>query len=102
MDAWEIEARLSIQATMSRYTRHVDTGRPDRLCLLFAEPMHYDMGGGRIVHTRAELIATVEDIKSTFRSADNFGRLRHHVSSIVIELTGPDSAKAMRAAASWL
>ncbi len=40
MDAGEIEARLSIQATMSRYTRHVDTGRPDRLCLLFAEPMH--------------------------------------------------------------
>lgn len=94
MEAWEIEARLSIQATMSRYTRHVDTGRPDRLCLLFAEPMHYDMGGGRIVHTRAELIATVEDIKSTFRSADNFGRLRHHVSSVVIELTGPDTATA--------
>jgi hypothetical protein len=62
--------------------------------LLFAEPMHYDMGGGRIVHTRAELIATVEDIKSTFRSADNFGRLRHHVSSVVIELTGPDTATA--------
>ena len=94
MEAWEIEARLSIQATMSRYTRYVDAGRPDQLSLLFADPMYYDMGGGRVVHTRAELIATVEEIKSTFRAADDFGRLRHHVSSVNIELTGPDSAKA--------
>jgi hypothetical protein len=56
--------------------------------------MHYDMGGGRVVHTRAELTATVEEIKSTFRTAENFGRLRHHVSSVLIELTGTDSAKA--------
>ena len=94
MDAWEIEARLSIQATMSRYTRYVDAGRPDQLGLLFVEPMHYDMGGGRVVHTRAERTAAVEAIKSTFRTAENFGRLRHHVSSVVIELTGADSAKA--------
>jgi hypothetical protein len=94
MEAWEIEARLSIQATMSRYTRFVDAGRPDELGSLFAEPMHYDMGGGRVVHTRAELTATVEKIKSTFRAAKDFGRLRHHVSSVVIELAGPDSAKA--------
>jgi SnoaL-like domain len=94
VEAWEIEARLSIQATMSRYTRFVDAGRPDDLGLLFAEPMYYDMGGGRVVHTRAELTETVEEIKSTFRAAEDFGRLRHHVSSVVIEVTGPDSAKA--------
>jgi hypothetical protein len=94
VESWEIEARLSIQATMSQYTRFVDTGRPAELCLLFAEPMHYDMGAGRVVHSRKDLIANVEDIKSTFREADNFGRLRHHVSSVIIELTGTNSAKA--------
>jgi hypothetical protein len=94
VEAWEIEARVSIQATLSRYTRFVDAGRPDELGLLFTEPMHYDMGGGRVVRTRAELTATVEEIKSTFRAADDFGRLRHHVSSVLIELTGPDRAKA--------
>jgi SnoaL-like domain len=94
VDAWEIEARLSIQATMSRYTRFVDAGRPHELGMLFTEPMHYDMGGGRVVHSRAELTATVEEIKSTFRAAENFGRLRHHVSSVAIELTGPDRATA--------
>jgi SnoaL-like domain len=94
VDSWEIEARLSIQVTMSRYTRYVDAGRPDLLGLLFAEPMYYDMGGGRVVHTRAELTATVEEIKSTFRAAENFGRLRHHVSSVVIELTDAGGAKA--------
>ena len=63
MESWEIEARLSIQATLSRYTRFVDAGRPDQLSLLFAEPMHYDMGGGRVVHSREDLIAHVEAIK---------------------------------------
>jgi hypothetical protein len=94
VEVWETEARLSIQAMMSRYTRYVDAGQPEQLGLLFTEPMHYDMGGGRLVHTRAELTATVEEIKSTFRAAENFGRLRHHVSTVVIELTGTDSAKA--------
>jgi hypothetical protein len=94
MDTWEIEARVAIQATMSRYTRFVDAGRPDQLSLLFADPMHYDMGGGRVVHSREELIATVEDIKATFRTSEDFGRLRHHVSSVLVELLGPREAKA--------
>jgi SnoaL-like domain len=94
MDSWEVEARASIRALMSRYTRFVDAGRPDELCLLFTDPMHYDMGGNRVVGTRAELIATVEDIKSSFRSAESFGRLRHHVSTIVLEFTSPDAARA--------
>lgn len=94
MESWEIEARLSIQATMSRYTRFVDAGRPAELSLLFAEPMHYDMGAGQLVHSREALIAKVEEIKATFRAADNFGRLRHHVSSVIIELPGTDRAKA--------
>ena len=94
MDAWEIEARLSIQETMSRYTRFVDAGRPDELSLLFAEPMYYDMGGGRVVRSQQDLISTVEDIKSTFKAAENFGRLRHHVSSVFIQMTSVGRAKA--------
>jgi SnoaL-like domain len=94
VEPWEIEARLSVQATMSRYTRFVDAGRPDQLSLLFAEPMHYDMGGGRVVHSRDDLIAHVEAIKSTFRAAENFGRIRHHVSSVVIEFSAADRARA--------
>jgi hypothetical protein len=66
--------------------------RPDRPATCGTDILQH--GGGQVVDTRAELTATVEEIKSTFRAAENFGRLRHQVSSVVIELTDTDGAKA--------
>ncbi|HVW40004.1 MAG TPA: nuclear transport factor 2 family protein [Amycolatopsis sp.] len=95
MQAWEIEARLDIARTMSRYTHYVDTGDATALAGLFTEHCHYDMGGGVVAVDSATIEAAVERLKEMFRNAPGFGRVRHHVSSVTVDLRGPDRAKAM-------
>jgi SnoaL-like domain len=95
MELEEIAARLGVQATMGRYTRFVDTGRAGDLAGLFAPDCLYDMGGGAVARGRDQIVPIVEGLKDRFRTAPDFGRLRHHVSSAVVEITGPASATAM-------
>jgi hypothetical protein len=91
----EVEARAAIAATLSRYTRHVDTGRAAELAGLFARDALYDMGGGVVARSRAEIVGKVEELKRMFAAAEGFGRLRHHTSSVAIDLLGTDSARAI-------
>jgi hypothetical protein len=98
MDDQEVRARAEIQATMARYVRFVDIGRPDELARLFTTPMVYDMGAGNVVRSPEELITAVEALKETFSNSPGLsGRLRHHVSSVVIEFDGPKAARATSA-----
>lgn len=100
MDDEEVRARAAIQDTMARYVRFVDSGRPEELAKLFAEPMHYEMGAGNIARSPEELIAAVERLKQKFRAAPGLvGRLRHHVSSDVIEFA---DLKTVRATSAFL
>jgi hypothetical protein len=92
MEDWEVDGRLGVQATLSRYTRFVDSGRARELARLFTEKCHYDMGADRIITDRDGIEPAVEEIKATFRDAKDFGRLRHHVSSVVIELLDVEHA----------
>jgi hypothetical protein len=95
MQDYEVAARVGIQATLSRYTRNVDTGRADQLAGLFAENGVYDMGGGIVAHGRAAIVPKVEELKTMFATAEGFGRIRHHTSSVAIEVESADTAKAM-------
>lgn len=95
MDAAEVESRLAIQVTLSTYTRHVDTGRAERLAGLFTSDARYDMGGGIVALSRDDIVGKVEELKTMFASSENFGRLRHHVSSVAVELLDADHARAM-------
>lgn len=95
MEEFEIAARVAIQATLSRYTRNVDTGRADDLAGLFAEDGLYDMGGGVVAHGRDAIVPKVEELKTMFATAEGFGRIRHHTSSVAIEVESPDRARAM-------
>jgi 3-phenylpropionate/cinnamic acid dioxygenase small subunit len=92
---YEVAARVAIQATLSRYTRNVDTGRADQLAGLFAEDAVYDMGGGVIAHGRAAIVPKVEELKTMFATAAGFGRIRHHTTSVAIEVESSDRARVM-------
>lgn len=81
----EAFARISIEHTMSKYVRYVDSGRAEELSTLFTDPMHYDLGVGDIARTADELRAAVESLKE--RLGEVPGRLRHHVSSIGVDFT---------------
>ncbi|MCW2747845.1 MAG: hypothetical protein JWP10_987 [Nocardioidaceae bacterium] len=95
MEPWEIEARQCVQLLISRYTRYVDAGKAGDLANLFTEDCVYDMGGGNVAEGRAAIVPTVEGLKTMFSTTENFGRIRHHTSSVWIDIEGPDRAKAM-------
>jgi hypothetical protein len=95
VEVWEIEARLSIQVLFSSYGRFVDSGRVEDLANLFAEPCHYELSKGTVLTDRAAIVAGVEATKAVFADAPpGFGRVRHHISSQVVDLRNPSSASA--------
>lgn len=95
MQDFEIAARAAIQATLGRYTRNVDTGRADELAELFVEDCLYDMGGGIVAKGRAAIAPKVEELKILFATVEGFGRIRHHTTSVAIEVESPERARAM-------
>lgn len=95
MTTEELLARVAIEHTMGRYVRAVDGGRVDELAALFTDPMYYDLGGGNVARTHDELRTAVEGLKVTLRGLK--GRLRHHVSSVSVQISGASVATATSA-----
>ncbi|HKA93669.1 MAG TPA: nuclear transport factor 2 family protein [Acidimicrobiia bacterium] len=94
MEDWELAAREGIRETIAAYAHRVDGGRFDELVDLFApdgvlevegEPAH--RGGDAI---RAFVTGTGADLAA----GTGAPRIRHHVSNVLIELDGPDRARA--------
>lgn len=93
MELHEIEARLEIQDTLARYVRWADGGRTEEFAGLFTEDCLYDVLG-EPHRGRAAVVAFFEGKKSSFAEHYRGGRIRHHTSSIFIELLGPTEANA--------
>jgi hypothetical protein len=93
MNLHEIEARLEIQDTLARYVRWADAGRTGEFAGLFTEDCIYDILGCEH-RGRAAVAAFFEGKKKAFVEHYGGARIRHHMSSIVIELLGPTEAHA--------
>jgi hypothetical protein len=94
MELWEIEARLGIEDTVARYVRFADSGRGAELGGLFVDDgvlatNAEEASGRRAIVTYLE--ATRANLAA---SATGGGRIRHHVSSLRIDLLGRDEARA--------
>jgi hypothetical protein len=100
MDSWEVAARIGVQKTLADYTRCVDTGRLEALAELFTEPCHYDMYGGDAsqgapLTDRAAIVAHGHEVAAMFARNPSFaGRVRHHITPVSVDFTGPTQAKA--------
>jgi hypothetical protein len=95
MDADETRARAAILHTLSTYTRHVDSGRAVELSQLFTVDTRYDMGGDVVAEGRDQIPGKVEELKAVFAGAESFGRIRHHTSSVFVEVESDDRARAV-------
>lgn len=93
MELQEMMARLSIQDTLARYVRCADSGRAEELAGLFAEDCVYTPPG-RVCRGRAGVVGYLREMVDVFLAHPTAGRLRHHMSSVVIEMQGPTEAKA--------
>lgn len=94
MDTWEIEARAEIDVLFADYIRWVDGGKPELLAELFTEDCVYDMDNDNVARGRAEIPERVGALLPVFAGAVNFGRIRHHTSSVRVEFLDRERAKA--------
>src|SRR5690349_9324256 len=94
MELWELAAREQIRETVARYAHLVDRGRIDALVLLFAEDGTLEAGDRPPARGRAAIRAFFADTAAQLASASTRRLIRHHVSNLAIEVSGPESASA--------
>lgn len=94
MDVEELLAREAIRDVIHRYNHAGDRGRLGELARCFAEAGVMDLEGVAPLEGRAAIEAHLAGVVDRLAAAAEHPLLRHHVSSVRIELTGPDSATA--------
>ncbi|HSD09876.1 MAG TPA: nuclear transport factor 2 family protein [Candidatus Binatia bacterium] len=94
MPSSELEAREAIRDVIARYAHAADTGRFEELVTLFAEDGRLEIDGLPALHGRAAILDFLRQRKlpATPEAAGRF--IRHHVSSVRIELSSHDAATA--------
>jgi uncharacterized protein (TIGR02246 family) len=94
VDDWEVAARLGIEDTIARYARCADSGRSAELAELFTDDGLLVVGDEEH-HGRQSITEFLEANKANLAaSAAGAGRIRHHVSSLRIDLLARDQARA--------
>jgi len=94
MEQWEVEARLGIEDTVARYVRFADSGRAAELAELFSDDGLL-AAGTDTARGRQAIVAYLEAARSDLAaSATGGGRIRHHVSSLRIDVLGRADARA--------
>jgi 3-phenylpropionate/cinnamic acid dioxygenase small subunit len=94
MEAWELEAREQIRETITRYAHCVDGGRFDELVELFTAGGVLEVEGEPAHRGREAIRAFVTGTGRDLAAGTGAPRIRHHVSNVLIELAGPDRARA--------
>ena len=94
MELWELAAREAIRETVARYAHLVDRGRIDELVDLFVEDGVLEAGDRPPARGRAAIRELFLETGKRLASASARPLIRHHVSTLAIDATGPDDATA--------
>ena len=94
MELWEIAARERIYDTLARYAHCADTGRFAELVTLFTEDGVLAIDGRPPLQGCAAIEAFLTGTKTNIAAHLTQPLIRHHVSSIRIEVRTPDEADA--------
>lgn len=90
----EIAAREGVRDTLSRYAHAADSGRFDDLVALFTEDGVMDVEGREPFRGREAILGFLTNTKQSLRETTARPFIRHHVSSIQIDVDGPTEARA--------
>ncbi len=93
MDQTELIAREEIRSLLVEYVQCADTGRTDRMLELFAPDAVMEATNDPACHGRDEIRAYFERAGRSARRFMAEPYLRHHLSSIHVELEGPTEAR---------
>jgi 3-phenylpropionate/cinnamic acid dioxygenase small subunit len=94
MEPWELAAREQIRDTIARYAHCVDGGRFDELVELFLPDGVLEVEGEAPHRGRDAIRAFVTGVGRDIAASTGAPRIRHHVGNVVVELEGPDRARA--------
>jgi hypothetical protein len=94
METWELIAREGIRDTIARYAHLVDRGRIDELLELFTADGVLEAGDLPPARGREAIRALLTATKARLAAAGSRPWIRHHVSSVRIDLEGPVAATA--------
>jgi 3-phenylpropionate/cinnamic acid dioxygenase small subunit len=94
VEIWELEARELVRDTIARYAHSVDGGRFDDLVALFTPDGVLEVEGEPAHRGRDAIRAFVTGTGRDLAAGTGAPRIRHHVSNVLIDLEGPDQARA--------
>ena len=94
MEPWELLAREAIRDTIARYAALVDRGRFDELVALFTADATLEAGDLPPAQGRDAIRALLQVVGTRLAAAESRPYIRHHVSSVVIDVESPSAARA--------
>ena len=94
MNRDELAAREGIRHTIARYAHCADSGRFDEMVSLFTEDGALEIDGRATFRGRAAILDFLTDTKKNLQADAERPFIRHHVSSVLIDLTAAGQAKA--------
>lgn len=94
MEAWELAGREQIRDTIARYAHCVDGGRFDELVDLFVPDGVLEVEGEAPHRGRNAIRAFVTGVGDDIAASRGAPRIRHHVGNVLVDLDGPDRARA--------
>ncbi len=92
MELWELATREEIRELVARYAHYADGGRFDELVALFADDGELRIDNRVTLRGRDAILAFLEQTRAQLRESPAAGPLRHHVSTLRIDVSGPDTA----------
>ena len=94
MEHWELVAREAIRETIGRYAHAADSGRFDELVELFAADGVLEVYGEPPLAGRDAIRAFLQGASASLADASTVPLIRHHNTSITIEVVNHDEARA--------
>ena len=88
MDPWEMAAREEIRELVARYAHHADAGRFDELVALFADDGLLGIDDREPLRGRQAIL----NFLTSVRESPGMRSIRHHVSSLRIDVSASDAA----------
>lgn len=94
MEFEELIARELIRETLARYAHYADAGRFAELVDLFADDGVLEIDGRPPLRGRDAILAFLDSTKRSLAAGATRPYIRHHISSVTIELHSPTAASA--------
>ena len=94
METWELVARELIRDTLARYAHCADRGRFDELVALFTEDGVLEIDGLPPLRGRDAIREFLQGTKTSIANTTGRPLIRHHLSSVQIDVASPVEAAA--------